>query len=138
MDKIDLKKELKNLYNPSSKEVSFVDVPDMNFLMIDGEGSPKSKQYMDAIQTLYPLAYTLKFMVKKTKGVDYGVMPLESLWWMNDMTRFSVERKEEWKWTAMIMQPNYVTAEDVEAAIAVVREKKGLVALEKLRFESFH
>ena len=137
MDKIDLKKELKNLYNPSAKEVSFIDVPNMNFLLIDGQGAPASKEYRDAVQTLYPLAYALKFMVKKGKGIDYGVMPLEGLWWMDDMTQFSVDRKEEWKWTSMIMQPKYVSKDDFTAAVEQVR-KKNLPALDKVRFECFH
>lgn len=140
MEKVDFKKELKNLYNPSAKEVSIVDVPDMNFLMIDGEGSPSSPQYVESIQTLYPVAYTLKFMVKKEKSVDYGVLPLEGLWWMDDMTKLSIsaQHKDEWKWTSMIMQPKYVTAADVKAAIEQVRKKKNLPALDKVKFESFH
>ena len=76
-------------------------------------------------------------MVKRTKGVDYGVMPLEGLWWMDDMSKFSVDRKSEWKWTAMIMQPKYVTAEDFKVAVEQVQKKKNLPALRKVRFESF-
>ena len=135
---VDLKKELKNLYNPSAKEVSVVDVPAMNFLLIDGEGSPSSPQYREAIEALFSVSYALKFRVKKAQGVDYAVMPLEGLWWVDDMTKFSVERKDEWKWTAMIMQPKYVTAQDVKAAVEQTRKKKNLPALSKLRFESFH
>ncbi len=138
MEKVDLKKELKNLYNPSPKEVTAVDVPAMNFLMIDGEGSPSSPQYREAIEALFSVSYALKFLVKKGKGVDYAVMPLEGLWWVDDMTKFSAERKDEWKWTAMIMQPKYVTAEDAKLAIEQTRKKKSLPALSKLRFENFH
>jgi hypothetical protein len=137
MEKMDLKKELKALYNPSAKEVSIVEVPDMNFLLIDGKGSPNSPQYKEAVQTLFPLAYALKFMIKKGKGIDYTVMPLEGLWWMDDMTQFSTERKSEWKWTAMIMQPKYVTEADYKAAVEQVRKKK-LPALDEVRFECFH
>ncbi len=137
MDKVDMKKELKNLYNPSAKEVSFVEVPDMNFLLIDGEGAPTSPQYAAAIQTLYPIAYALKFMVKKTKAIDYGVMPLEGLWWVDDMTKFSAERKDEWKWTAMIMQPKYVTEVEFKAALEQVKKKK-LPSIDKVHFECFH
>ena len=79
MDKVDLKKELKNLYNPSAKEVSVVDVPAMNFLLVNGEGAPTSPQYSEAIEALFTLSYTLKFMVKKSKGIDYAVMPLEDV-----------------------------------------------------------
>jgi hypothetical protein len=138
LDKIDLKKELKQLYNPSAKEISVVDVPDMNFLLIDGKGSPSAPEYAQAMEALFGVAYTLKFMIKKGKGVDYGVLPLEGLWWMDDMTQFSAERKDAWKWTVMIMQPKYVTEQDFKAAVDLVKKKKNPVALPKLRFECFH
>ena len=137
LDKVDLKKELKNLYNPSAKEVTVVDVPAMDFLLVNGEGSPTSPQYREAIEALFSVSYTLKFMIKKGKGIDYAVMPLEGLWWVDDMTKFSTDRKDEWKWTAMIMQPKYVTAEDVNLAVEQVKKKKKLPALSKVRFESF-
>lgn len=137
LDKIDFRRELRNLYNPSSKEVSFVNVPAMNFLLVDGEGAPTSPQYSEAIGALFSVSYTLKFMVKKEKGVDYAVMPLEGLWWTDDMTTFSTDRKDEWKWIAMIMQPKYITADDVRVAVEKVKKKKNPVALPKVRFESF-
>ena len=137
MDKIDFKKELKHLYNPSAKEVSIVDVPAMNFLLVNGEGAPTSPQYSEAIEALFGVSYTLKFMVKKSTGIDFSVMPLEGLWWVDDMTKFSSDRKDEWKWTAMIMQPKYVTANDVKLAIEQVKKKKNLPALPKVRFENF-
>jgi hypothetical protein len=139
MVKIDFKKELKYLYSSSAKEVVGVDVPAMNFLMVYGEGDPNTaQQYSEAVEALFSVAYAIKFMVKKEAGVDYGVMPLEGLWWVDEMTKFSTERKDEWKWTSMIMQPKYVTAEHVNAAVEAVRKKKNLPALSKLRFESFH
>lgn len=137
MDKIDLRKELKNLYNSSAKEITVVDVPAMNFLLISGEGAPASPQYSEAIEALFSVSYMLKFMVKKDKGVDYAVMPLESLWWEEDMTKVSADRKDNWKWTAMIMQPKYVTANDVKVAVEQVKKKKNPAALSKVRFESF-
>jgi hypothetical protein len=138
LDKIDIKNELKPLYNPSAKEISVVNVPKMNFLLVDGEGAPASPQYIEAIEALFSVAYTLKFMIKKSKEIDYGVMPLEGLWWMDDMTKFSVERKDEWKWTAMIMQPKYVTTADFKTSIESVKKKKNPPALSKVRFESFN
>jgi hypothetical protein len=137
LDKVDLKKELKNLYSPSAKEVSVVEVPAMNFLVVDGEGAPTAPQYSAAIEALFSVAYTLKFMAKKDKEMDYSVMPLESLWWVDDMSKFSAERKDEWKWTAMIMQPKYVTISDFNLAVEQVRKKKNPPALPKVRFESF-
>lgn len=139
MIKIDFKKELKHLYNSPSREVVFVDVPKMNFLMADGTGNPNtSQQYTEVIEALYAVSYTLKFMIKKGKmAFDYGVLPLEGLWWTHDMARFSVENKNIWKWTAMIMQPEFVTKEMFSEAVKQVEKKKDPTALSKIRFESF-
>jgi len=140
MTKIDLKKELKHLYNPSAKEVSMVDVPPMNFLMIDGQGDPNTAQaYQEAIEALFSVSYTLKFMIKKgAQALDYGVMPLEGLWWAEDMTRFSVDDKSHWLWTAMIMQPEYIMEALANEAIEQVAKKKKIAAAAQLRFENFH
>ena len=139
MSKIDYKKELKHLYRPSAKKVEAVDVPRMNFLMIDGEGDPNtSQEFKDAIGVLYPLSYTLKFMIKKGGiGVDYGVLPLEGLWWADDMSSFNVENKNSWQWTLMIMQPELVTEEMVQEANEQVMKKKNPMSLPLVRFESF-
>ncbi len=139
MKKIDYKKDLKHLYRPSAKKAALIDVPEMNFLMIDGQGDPNSSQvFQDAVNALYPLAYALKFMVKKGDiGINYGVLPLEGLWWTDDMAVFSPENKEDWKWTLMIMQPQCITQEMVETAAEQVRAKKNPAALPSVRFESF-
>ena len=139
MEKIDYKKEFKHLYKPSAKKVEMVDVPTWNYLMVDGEGDPNTAQsFQDAIEVLYPLSYTLKFMIKKGElGIDYGVLPLEGLWWADDMSSFSVDNKDAWKWTLMIMQPELVTEELVEKAIEQVKTKKNPVSLPLVRFESF-
>jgi len=139
MKKIDYKKELKHLYKPSPKSIEIVDVPEMNFLMIDGQGDPNtSKEYSDAIEALYAVSFALKFMIKKGDlEIDYGVMPLEGLWWADDMSQFSVDDKTNWRWTAMIMQPEYVTQDLFIEAGEQVEKKKNPVALSKIRFESF-
>lgn len=139
MKKIDYKKELKHLYKPTSKNVEIVDVLDMNFLMIDGQGDPNiSQEYSDAIETLYAVSYALKFTIKKGElEIDYGVMPLEGLWWVDDMSQFSIDDKTDWKWTAMIMQPEYVTKELFLDVCKQVEKKKNPVALSKIRFELF-
>lgn len=137
MKKVDFKRELKHLYRPSAKKVSFVDVPAMNFLTITGEGNPNTAQaYKDAVSALYSVAYTVKFMVKKGElAIDYGVMPLEGLWWAEDMSQFTTEDKDSWLWQAMIMQPEFVTAEMIAEAKVQVKQKKGLVAVDLLKFE---
>jgi len=139
MEIINFKKEWKYLYQPSSKEVVMVDVPPMNFLMVDGEGDPNTSQaFSDAIAALFAVSYTVKFMIKKSvMAIDYSVMPLEGLWWADDMSKFSPEDKSIWKWTVMIMQPLFVTRELVERAIADVKKKKNLITISKVRFEGF-
>ncbi len=138
MKKVDLKKELKHLYNPSIKEVILVDVPPMNFVMIDGSGDPnKAQEYQDAIEVLYSMSYAIKFAVRKDQGIDYGVMPLEGLWWTDNMALFTTTNKDIWKWTAMIMQPKYVTHALFEIALQQVEKKKSLPALSRAMFRSF-
>ena len=138
MEKIDLKKDLKNLYNPSSKEFQIIKVPKMNFLMIDGSGDPNtSKEYASAIEALYAVSYTIKFMVKKQKVIDYVVMPLEGLWWAENMSAFLMKNKQSWKWTSLIMQPDFVDRKTVDEAIKIAGAKKDLPGMAGLRFESF-
>lgn len=138
MKKVDYKKKLKHLYGPSSKKIVIVEVPPMNYFMVDGEGGPAAESYQQAIEALYGLSFTVKFDVKKGVGPDYTVMPLEGLWWAKDITAFSADRKDEWLWKMMIMQPDYVTAKHVNAATKQLREKKNPLALDKIRFESYH
>lgn len=141
--KLDLQKALKHLYQPPSKAVVTVDVPPMNFLMLDGSGDPNTAlEYQQAVEALYGLAYTLKFASKK-QGIDFTVMALEGLWWMDDMGQqygdldFTAD-KSLWRWTMMIMQPDHITQALVEAAAADLRRKKSPPALDKVRFERFH
>ncbi|MBA3338402.1 MAG: GyrI-like domain-containing protein [Geodermatophilaceae bacterium] len=139
MHKIDLKKELKHLYQPSAKEVVQVEVPTFQFLMIDGAGDPNTSQgYAEAVEALFSVSYTAKFMVKKgAQGINYAVMPLEGLWWSDDMSAFITNDRSKWKWTMIIMQPHCVEAAVIQAAIAEVKRKKALSAVNELRLESF-
>ena len=139
MKKIDLRKELKHLYNPPTKEVVLLRVPKFNFLMVDGAGDPNtSKEFMDAMQALLGMSYTMKFMYRKQKSIDYPVMALEGLWWMKDNVPFDWKKKEDWRWTLMVMQPKYVTKSLVKKAMVELKEKKELPALAQLRFEPFN
>jgi hypothetical protein len=139
MKKIDYRKELSRFYNPSAKEMVMVDVPTMIFLMVDGAGDPNTAvEFQEAVEALFGLSYTLKFMVKKgEQAIDYGVMPLEGLWWMDDMSEFDLDKKDAWKWTVMIAQPELITPDLVTKATEQVRKKKDSSALAKVRFEPF-
>jgi hypothetical protein len=131
MKTLDLKKQFKYLYQPSAKKIETVQVPNLQFAMIDGyieKGSEpgKSPTFAEATQALYGLSYTLKFMFKKrkTNAIDYPVMALEGLWWVED-GKFDIFRKDNWFFTLMIMQPDVVTQEVFEKAREEVRKKKG-------------
>ncbi len=106
--------------------------------MIEGGGSPASKEYQHAVEALFAVSYSLKFMVKKrTQAIDYGVLPLEGIWWSENMETFNSENKEAWKWTSMIMQPELVTEAMVKEAIDQVKKKKNPPSLSKIRFQPF-
>ncbi len=139
MQTLDLKKTLKPLLSPSAAEPQMVDVPEMQFLMIDGTGNPGvSQEYTDAVGALYSLAYTIKFAVKKgPAAIDYPVIASEGLWWMEDMTRFSIDTKDEWLWTMMIMQPDVVTPDLFEQMRRETMKKKPQPALARLRLERY-
>ncbi len=145
MEKLDLKKEYKHLYNPSAKQVSLVTVPRFNFIMVDGVipaniAVNDAPDYQNALDALYSLSYTIKFMCKlrKTNPVDYPVMPLEGLWWSKSSHKeFTPSRKEAWYFTAMIMQPSPVTKAIFAQGVEAVRAKKNPTMLDAARFESF-
>ncbi len=127
------------LYKPSAKKPEIVDVPPMNFLMVDGVGDPNtSAAYRDALESLYAMAYTLKFALKKAEGINYGVAPLEGLWWSEDLDAFLAGAKDTWSWTMMIAQPSIVTPAWVDKAREEVQRKKAPVALPLVRFDRFH
>lgn len=140
MEKLDLKKQWNHLYQPPKGTIVAVDVPPLTYLMVDGEGDPNTSQaYREAIEALFSLSYTLKFMLKKgPRAVDYGVMPLEGLWWADDPGAFIQADKAAWKWTAMILQPDLIAKPDVDRAVDEVRKKKNPAALDRVRFETFH
>ena len=126
-------------YKPSAKKAEIVDAPAMDFLQVDGIGDPNNSQpYMDALEALYSLAYTLKFALKQAEGVNYRVAPLEGLWWSDAMDTFLTGARDKWRWTMMIAQPSVVTLEWVERASEEVRRKKNPPALQLVRFASFH
>jgi hypothetical protein len=141
---LDLKKQFKYLYQPSAKKIESVQVPNLQFAMIDGaieKGSEpgKSPAFAEATQALYGLSYTLKFMLKKrkTNAIDYPVMALEGLWWVED-GYFNIAVKDNWFYTLMIMQPDVITQEIFEEAREQVRKKKGdSEMLSKVRLAHF-
>ena len=145
MKKIDFKKEYKELYRPSVKKESMVNVPKMNYLMIDGQGDPNNSiEFENALESLYGLSYTLKFMYKnkeKPKGYfEYVVPPLEGLWWIKEGVPKDLlllqQSKEDWRWTLMIMIPDFYTPDIIKEAKEILKNKKNPASLSKLYVQS--
>jgi len=141
MSKIDFKRTMKPLFAPSARAFSQVNVPALSFLMVDGEGAPDTdggSEYAQALMALYPMAFKLKFRSKTIHGRDYVVPPLQALWWADDMSAFLSGDKDLWKWTVMIMQPDWIGEDDVEATRDIVAASGDLPALTKLRLATYH
>lgn len=137
--KTDFKKTLDS-YQASVHQFRIVDVPPMQYLMVDGHGDPNTAQeYSDAIAALYPVAYKLKFASKQDLGRDYVVTPLEGLWWASDMDAFTTQRdKSQWDWTLMIMVPDWIDRAMFGTAVAKVAAGDRPASLDKVRLESLH
>jgi len=144
MIKLDLRKELKYLYAPSARKVEVVQVPRFQFAMIDGQiepgqGPSTSPSFAEAMQALYGIAYTLKFTSKlrKENPFDYPVMALEGLWWTKS-GEFSFDRKDDWLYTVMILQPDHITPAMFAEGVEQIRKKRGdNPSLAKLRLAPF-
>lgn len=134
--KIDFKKTLKHLYVPSAKEFSVVDVPLMQYLMVDGKGAPGGDSYAQAVEWLYATAYPIKFISKIDHGRDYVVPPLEGLWWADDLAVFTTDDRDEWQWSMMIMQPDWISSDVFEAGLSKAAKKLGQPPA-TLRLEDF-
>lgn len=133
MPKYDVKKAHKELYSPSAKAFTAVEVPELHYIAVDGHGDPNtSPAYADAVEALYGVAYTLKF-ASKALGKDFVVGPMEGLWRSDDPAAFLARRKDEWEWTMMINRPDWITEDMVHAAVDRVAERRRTDALDALR-----
>ena len=135
MIKRDFKKELKAFYSASAKKAQVLDIPSMNFLVAEGQdATPESGDFQAAIEALFGISYHIKFAIKKSGTFDYGVMPLEGLWWADDMEDFKKGIKERWRWQMMIMQPEFVTTDQFDESQSAFMKKKDNHMAEKIIF----
>lgn len=148
MDVVDFVKENKQLYMPKTGPV-IVKVPKMQFLMIDGRGAPDPNHgseedknvFGEAVGALYGLTYSIKMSDKKGEAPknyhNFKVPPLEALWWMDSGQAFDVASPDDWRWTAMMRMPDYVTKEVVGHFADILVKKKKSDIYKKVRLESF-
>lgn len=145
MNKLDYKKEYKDLYMPK-RTPSIVNIPKMNFITVKGKGNPNtSSDYKMALEILYGLSFTIKMskMSKDPKDkiagyFEYVVPPLEGLWWIEDeyFDGMNIKDKDKFSWYSMIRQPEFVTAEVFERAKEKLIHKKTDLDLSNTSFKS--
>lgn len=140
-DKLDYKKEYKDLYQPSAKP-SLINVPEMLFIAVDGKGDPNTcDEYRQAIEILYGLSFTIK--MSKLGGnapegyFEYVVPPLEGLWRQEGIDGIDYARKSDFLWTSMIRQPEFVTEAVFRSAVAALTKKKPHLDLNKARLMKY-
>lgn len=137
MDTSDIKRERKDLYAPTQREFVVVDVPELAFLMVDGEGDPNTAAaYREAIEAVYTTSYAVRAVAKTRLGRVHTVGPLEGLWSADDMSVFRTRDKQAWRWTMMIWQPDWITTDLMDEAVASATRKQ-LPALGLVRFERY-
>lgn len=137
----DLKARLAPLFRPPRYPV-LVDVPELGYLMIDGQGAPDddvpypTTDFQKAFAALFPVAYTIKFRLKRD-GLIMPILPLEALWFTAADGSFDVDvPQDRWGWRAMLAVSDDVTPAVFQEAVAEVRRKKGDSAeLTRLRLE---
>ena len=136
-EKVDFKKTLYG-YQAKRGEFRVVEMPELQYLMIDGHGDPNtSTEFSTALETLYPVAYKLKFASKEELGRDYVVPPPEALWWAEGMAAFTTERdKSRWEWTLLLMVPAWITREFFGEVVELVGAKNPPSQLGELRLEA--
>ena len=138
MTKPDIKRDRRDLYAPRAGGFQLVEVPPLPYLMVDGEGDPNTApSYQDALATLYAVSYALKFASKQRLGRDYVVGPLEGLWSADDPAAFLTRAKNEWRWTMMITQPEWITEALVDDAVRLTAARKHLPATDRIRFQRY-
>lgn len=137
MTKTDFKKDLDS-YRAPRGSFRLVDVPELRYLAVDGHGDPNtSPSFSQAIETLYPVAYKLKFASKRELDRDYVVPPLEGQWWADDPAAFTVARdRSRWDWTLLLMVPDWLDADRVDAAVAQVGAKEPPPRLDDLELRT--
>ena len=130
----DYRDELREYYTASEQEPKLVEVPSMNFLQIDGEGDPNKGGFSEAASVLYGIAYKTRFILKKSRGDDFRMPPLEGLWWMKDETPFDANRRDDWCWRLLLMQPSIISEEESIAGRDAWMHAKKILTVPPVKF----
>jgi hypothetical protein len=144
MEKLDLTKKYKTYFTAKTKP-GLIEIEKAQFISVQGKGDPNERAFAERIETMYPVAYFIKFAFKE-KGKDFTVSKLEGLWWFDEkkyetksMSDTSIDiPRSEWEYRLLILLPDFVTKKDFEKAVEAVVEKKGLTMAKQLEFFEMH
>lgn len=144
----DFVKDQAEIYQPATEPV-IIEIPEMTFLMMDGEGAPDPDQgtygdiseFQHAVGALYGIAYSVKMSPKKGQQPDgfyeFKVPPLEALWWMKDNGEFDVVKRDQWCWRVMLRMPEYCTPQVTKRFAEQMVNKKKDEIYRRVRLEKF-
>jgi len=116
---------LRELYLPAKGAFTLIDVPEIRYAMIDGEGNPEGDGMTTASKWLYSLVHVVKPYMKERMGKNFAEPPLEYLFWADDPKDFIQGKKDKWFWRVMVVFTDWVDQERFEGAIAEVEKKLG-------------
>ncbi|MCU7936642.1 MAG: GyrI-like domain-containing protein [Candidatus Thiodiazotropha sp. (ex Dulcina madagascariensis)] len=136
MDLTKDRKKLMELYRPGMEEFTLVEVPELPFAVVDGQGSPDHDAGAKAIKYLFTAIYPIRREARERMGKTLIEPPLEMLYWADDMCDLAAGNKENWKWRAMITLPVWADGNMFANAVAQAKKQMDEVA-NSLRMESF-
>ncbi len=141
------KKEEKNLYLPKALPV-VIEVPSMNFFVIEGQGNPNDAHFSACIEALFGASYAVRMSYKGAvvpEGYhEYTVYPLEGVWDLTEVGKEKMEAigshgvvdlKDELVFKLMIRQPEFLTPELAAQFLDQTAKKKKNLLTQQIRFE---
>lgn len=142
MEKLDLAKTFRSYYKAGTKP-EILEFGEASYLSIIGKGDPSSELFSEKIQSLYAVAYGVKFMSKSEK-MDFVVPKLEGLWWFDDSQYRNISLSEaplkipksQWEYKLLIRMPEHVTEQMVDQTKEVVYTRKRLSLLKEVSFST--
>ncbi len=119
---IDFLKLHPELYDAPPGKAIFITPPKLSYLAIAGQGSSITHEgFQNAMQLLIGVGFSMKCNLKfnpPENFVDYIMPPIEVIRYHTD------QKKTEWKWKLLLMQPDYITEEMVNKAFDIAKKKK--------------
>lgn len=126
--KIDLQKS-DPCYYKASEHPQWVTLKPYPCLTISGQSAPEDQRFLDALSSIYPVAYGIKFLCKG-EDYDFTVPKMEAYWFVKGGSEvqhlFSQTPRDEWMWKIAIRMPDLVDDNHRTRALANLRDKKQL------------